>query len=81
MKNIALYYLAILLPLGIIIWLQQSGLISSSLLLVLVVFYVMIYRTFTDGQRLYEKGVIQKKDIWKLKIPGNFKFFRELYLP
>lgn len=81
MKNTALYYLAILLPLGIIIWLQQSDHISSSLLLGLMVFYVMIYRTFTDGQRLYKKGIIQRKDIWKLKIPENFKYFRELYFP
>jgi len=81
MKNTALYYLAILLPLVIIFWLQQSDLISSSLLLGLVIFYVLIYRTFTDGQRLYEKGIIQKKDIWKLKIPGNFKYFKDLYLP
>jgi len=82
MKNILLYYSAILFPLGVIIWLGTEDLISSTLFVGLLLFYLLIYRTYTDGRRLYDKGLISKKDIWKVIIPGShFQYFKELYLP
>jgi hypothetical protein len=33
------------------------------------------------GKRLSDKNIIQKKDIWKMIIPGKrFEYFNELYL-
>ena len=81
MKNLMTYYLAIIAPLLIIIWLSKSALISSTLFVILLFFYAFIYRTYTDGLRLMEKGIIEKKDIWKIIIPGShFKYYKELYL-
>lgn len=80
MKNIIFYYLAILLPLGILIGLNSFGMLSSTLFVVLLAGYAIVYRSYTDGRRLFEKGIIQKSEIWKTMIGGyHFKYFRELY--
>ncbi|MDO9274666.1 MAG: hypothetical protein Q7T92_03845 [Lutibacter sp.] len=44
-------------------------------------FYSLIYRTYIDGKRLADKNILQKKDSWKMMIPGShIKYFKELYL-
>ena len=81
MKNLVIYYIAILAPLGILTWLSKSDLINSTLFVGLLFFYVFVYRTYTDGLRLSEKGIIEKKNIWKKIVPSsNYKYFKELYL-
>lgn len=82
MKNTAFYYLAILIPFGVIIWLGNTNEVSRTVFWGLLIFYLLIYRPFTDGLRLVDKGLIMKKDIWKLLKPGNhIKYSKELYLP
>lgn len=82
MKNTAFYYLAILIPFGVIIWLGNTIEVSRTVFWGLLIFYLLIYRPFTDGLRLVDNGLIMKKDIWKLLIPGNhIKYSKELYLP
>jgi len=82
MKNLAIYYLAILVPFGIIIWLGNINEISRTVFWALLLIYLFIYRPFTDGLRLIDKGLIDKKEIWKLMIPGNhMKYSKDLYLP
>ena len=81
MKNIFIYYLAILIPLSFIIW-YISGTYDSTTFVVLLFCYV-IYRGFTDGKRLIDKGVIGKEDKWKAFIPfyiNHLTYFKELYL-
>ncbi len=81
MKNIFIYYLTILTPIAIIIWLNKTGAINSTYIVGLFFFYLLIFRTYVDGKRLYDKNVIQKKDIWKMIIPGkHIEYFKELYL-
>jgi hypothetical protein len=81
MKNLISFYVIILAPLGILFWLNTSDLISENLFVVLLVFYVLVYRTYTDGKRLVNKNLISEKDIWKMAIPeSRFKYFKELYL-
>ena len=81
MKNIIIYYLLILAPMGVISWLIKIDVISSGCALFLIFFYILIYRTYVDGKRLAAKNVISKKDIWKMIIPGkHFEYFKELYL-
>ena len=81
MKNIFIYYLTILTPLAIIVWLNKTELISPIYLMSFLFFYALIFRTYTDGKRLFDKNIIKKKDIWKMIIPGKrFEFFKELYL-
>ena len=80
MKNIINFYLAILIPIGILIWLNTAEKIYSGVFVLLLLFYVLVYRTVTDGMRLYEKGIIEKANIWKAVLFGyHFKYFKELY--
>ena len=81
MKNLFVYYSTILTPFGISIWLSKTDLVNPVLFVLLLFFYVLIFRTYVDGKRLSDKNVIQKKDIWKMIIPGkHFEYFKELYL-
>jgi len=81
MKNIKTYYLAILIPLGILVLLINFKLVSSTIFTILLLVYVFIYRTYTDGKRLLEKEIITKNQIWKLLIPGTrIEYFKELYI-
>ncbi len=81
MKNIFNFYLAIFLPLILLVFLIRYQLIDANYFVILLLFYALVYRTFTDGIRLVDKNIIQKKDIWKMIIPGSrLEFFRELYL-
>ena len=81
MKNLLTFYILILVTLGILFWLNKSDLINGTLFVILLIFYALVYRTYTDGKRLANKNIIQKKDIWKMIIPGNrFEHFKELYL-
>lgn len=80
MKNLAVYYLAILTPLVLIILGLKQGRIDHMLFALLLFVYLLVYRTLTDGFRLYEKGVLSKKEMWKIILPGyHFKYFKELY--
>lgn len=63
MKNIFIYYLLIIAPLGIIVWLMNVQLITGMLSFYLLLFYTFVYRTFIDGKRLELKHVISKQDI------------------
>lgn len=81
MKNLFIYYLTILSPIGVLTWLSRTDLVNPTLFVLLLFFYVLIFRTYVDGKRLSDKNVIQKKDIWKMIIPGKrFEYFKELYL-
>lgn len=80
MKNIIIYYIAITAPLVILFNHSVYNKINPYLWIVSLLFYAIIYRTFTDGFRLYKKGIIQKNEIWKLLIPfKRYKYFKELY--
>jgi len=81
MKNIFIYYLTITAPIVIIVWLNKTDLLNSTQFVGLLFFYFLIFRTYVDRKRLYDKNIIPKKDIWKMIIPGkHFEFFKELYL-
>ena len=81
MKNLFTYYLTILSPIGVLTYLSRTDLVNPTLFVLLLFFYVLIFRTYVDGKRLSDKNVIQKKDIWKMIIPGKrFEYFKELYL-
>jgi len=80
MKNILVYYLAIASPLVVLVILLKVQDISSLTFTVLLLIWALIYRPLTDGKRLIEKGIIQKREIWKLFIPfRRYKWLNELY--
>jgi Ca2+/Na+ antiporter len=81
MKNLFIYYLVIIIPIVILSWMSRTNFLDSTLFVILLFFYVFIFRTYIDGRRLVDKNIIPKKDIWKMIIPGKrFQYFRELYL-
>ena len=81
MKNLLTFYILILALFGIIIWLDKNDIINGTLLVGSILFYALVYRTYTDGKRLADKNIIDQKDIWKMIIPGKrFEYFKELYL-
>jgi hypothetical protein len=81
MKKLFFYYILIFTPLLFLFWMNKSEFISPFYFVLFLFFYVFIYRTFTDGIRLFDKKIIQKKDIWKMIIPGSrIHYFKELYL-
>lgn len=81
MRNLFVYYIIAFLPLGILIFLAAQAFIDSTAFAVLIFAYLLLYRTWTDGSRLASKGIISKKDRWKMMLPGmHMKHFTELYL-
>ncbi|MGV8945022.1 MAG: hypothetical protein ACOH1N_01215 [Lutibacter sp.] len=81
MKNIKIYYIAILLPLIILFTLRKFEIITWDSSLISFLIYVFVYRTYTDGKRLLDKKIILKKDLWKILIPGTrIEYFKELYI-
>jgi len=80
MRNIYLYYIAILFPLAILLFLMKMHYLNSWLFIILIFAYSLIYRTYIDGLRLVSKGIIEKSDIWKMVYNGRrFQYFKELY--
>ena len=78
MRNILFYYLAILLPVPLLIWLAWSG--QSVWFVVLILIYTLPYRTAVDGMRLVNKRLMKWKEVWKLLIPGKrWDYSRDLY--
>ena len=81
MRNLFVYYIAIFLPLGIIIFLALEDYIDTTVFVVLFFAYLLLYRTWIDGSRLAAKGIISKQDRWRMMLPGmHMKHFTELYL-
>lgn len=78
MKNIFLYYFLFITP-GILLSVSWSSLPGRTAL-ILMFSYVFIYRTLIDGLRLNAMGVLEKKDIWKMAVPGmRGKYLKQLY--
>lgn len=81
MKNIVVYYILAIVPVAIIFTLSTTDMINSHWFVYSFCAYLFIYRTYIDGKRLADKGLIEKKDIWRMIIPGyRNRFFRDLYL-
>jgi len=80
-KNIIVYHFAVVVPVAVIFFLTLTNTINSNWFVYTFCFYLFVYRTYTDGKRLADKGLIEKKDIWKMIIPGKrIRFFKDLYL-
>ena len=81
MKNKLIYYITITTPIILIFMFDRLQIINTNWVVGLFFLYLFVYRTYVDGLRLAAKGVIPKKDIWKVLIPGTrVKYFSELYL-
>lgn len=77
LKNLFTYYIVIFVPFLIIIYLFKT---KQEIGTFLLLGYAFVYRPLTDGIRLYQKGIIQLKEIPKLYYPlFSFKHRKELY--
>jgi len=75
MKNIIAYYIAILLPLPLLLLVSRT--LHPNWFVVLVLIYAIPYRTLIDGSRLVSKQLMQWNEIWKLLIPGRVRVYRK----
>ena len=75
------YYLLIFAPVGLIVLLSKYEIIASNVFVLLLLIYILVYRTYLDGYKLAKKNIIPKKEIWKLIIPGKrLQYVKDLYL-
>lgn len=80
MKNIYVYYCAILLPLAVLLFLMRINYLNIWLLILFIIVYSVVYRTYIDGLRLVSKGIIDKSEIWQMLYKGRrLTYFKELY--
>jgi hypothetical protein len=78
MKSLIIYYIKILLPVPIIVFFANMEL--TWIFFALLGLYLLIYRAIIDGDRLMQKGSIDKSERWKLFIPfWRLRYLEELY--
>ena len=78
MKNIVVFYIAILIPFPFSYQIDRSGYQIAFAILLLV--YAFPYRALTDGMRLVSKNLMTWPEVWKLLIPGSrLGYTRALY--
>ena len=79
-KNILLFYLLLLGPLGIVVLSVKYGYINSKTFIFLLFTYIFIYHPIICGLRLVENKKIKKQDLWKNLIPfWNDKYWTFLF--
>jgi hypothetical protein len=80
MKRFICYYFLILFPIFFMLWIMFY--INNSFIFVIsLLIYTLIYRFVVDANRMIYKGILQRKNWWKIYIPGyHLKWFSELYL-
>jgi len=79
-KNLAVFYAAIFLPLISISLMVRSGMINSSAFVILLFGYAFIYRPLISGYRLILLGVIKRSDLFRNFIPfWNMRYYNLLF--
>lgn len=77
MKDLIVYYFAIVLPLPLIYLFAINRMYN---LFGIFLFIYLIYRGIIDGRRLINKGLIDSSQHWKAFIPlWTSQYFKELY--
>jgi hypothetical protein len=82
MKNIILFYVALILPMAALGIATKLHYINSTTFVIGLFAYCFVYHPFISGLRLVSKGIIDRKNLWNYFIPwGSGKYFKALYLP
>ena len=80
MRNLAVFYLLIALPLAAISLLARYNYLSPVVGGVLLLIYCFVYHPTISGWRLVSLGKIPEQMFWKNYIPmWNLKYFRTLF--
>ena len=78
MKNLFLHHISIITPIGVLALTWKEMPLEAALVFFTLYF---VYRSWIDGRRLYKKGLVEKKDIWKVGYNGmRTTYFKDLYL-
>lgn len=81
MRNLFTYYCAIFIPIIALFEAVKMHVVGGWISVALLFFYALIYRTFIDGTKLSQKGLIEPKEKYKVLTKGlHIKYFKELYL-
>jgi len=79
-KNLAVFYAALFLPLISIVLMARTRFIDSTILVILFFVYAFIYRPLVSGYRLMLLGVIKRSDLFRNFIPfWNIKYYNLLF--
>ena len=79
-KNLLLFYLAIILPIALLILGRKYQLYNSGAFVLGLGIYVFLYHPLISGIRLRQKEKITASDFWKNFIPvWNTKYFSALF--
>jgi hypothetical protein len=78
MKNLLVFYIAILAPIPLLLWALNAG--NPVIFFVSLGAYI-VYRGVTDSLRLSSKNLIKKSERWKYFFPIWYRarYFKELY--
>jgi hypothetical protein len=80
LKNLAVFYAAIFLPLISIALMVRSGIVNSPVFVLLLFVYAFIYRPLLCGYRLISLGVIKRADLFRNFIPfWNIRYYNLLF--
>lgn len=80
MKSILKFYLFLLIPFALIIFLAMRNFINSAIFVLLLSIYIIFWHPFISGLRLLDSKKISRKKFWKIFIPGwNWKYFNFLF--
>jgi hypothetical protein len=79
-KNLAVFYAAIFLPLISVVLMSRTRFIDSMMLVILFFVYAFIYRPLISGYRLILLGAIKKSDLFRNFIPfWNIRYYNLLF--
>ena len=80
MKNILVFYLAVFIPIAVLVYCGLIHAISNTQFFFGMLSYCFIYHPLISGMRLIQLNKIEASQFWKTFIPGwNWKFFSSLF--
>ncbi len=74
-----IFYLLIIIPLGLMVLIALFG--HPVFFMILLLVYALLYRPLIHIKKLISMGAIKSKESWKLFIPFmELRYFKDLYL-
>ncbi len=80
MKNLVAHYIVLFFSLFVLISLNLSFSLDSTLFTSLLLFYALIFQPLLNASRLHQKNKIARYQIAKFLIPGHSRqYWKEMY--
>ncbi len=82
LKNTWYYYIFSITPMVVLSYFAMTHQVPATLFCICLFIYLAIYRTVLDTLRLIHKGILEKKNFWKLLLPfSRVTYWKEIYFP